>query len=196
MKYRITLVMVLIIFAPAVFAGTNWSIESLNKIKSEVPDGVDNVDPYMTAFMTHSFGDSKFGVYSWWMTGKYWGEAYAGPTFMILEKTMIGAAIGFITGYEPPLRYGGMLYSWSDLGYIFGFYEVTQDDMENYWHRLVVNYTVNPILGVGVMTEGFYGQGLRAEINIPKTPIQLWGSVLYHFEDEQVNGLVTAKLNF
>jgi len=163
---------------------TRFEVESQNLIsKSDVAPSIDG-------YMTHGFTGSQFGTFAWFFVGEHWAEGYAGLTYAPLSWCQVGLGFG-LEQADDPWRVGSSLWvgngRWSVLALL-------EDGGGAFWHRVVANYRVNPILGVGLMSEEFVGVGPRLEVTVPKLPVQLWTSVLR--KDGNDNGYLTLKFSF
>lgn len=186
MLYRVSFFVVVFmsVLVLPVSAQTHFEIESQNLISSG------EVSPAMTGYMTHSFTESQFGTFAWFLVGEHWAEGYAGLTYSPWSWCQAGFGVG-LEQADDPWRVGGSLWIGNEN---LSVLTLLEDGGGQFWHRVVVNYRVNKVVGVGFMSEEFVGVGPRLELNVPKTPVQLWTSVLR--KDGNTNGYITLKFSF
>ena len=119
-------------------------------------------------------------------------QAYAGPKFSPTGWFEVGAAVGAETiGRGWGSRFGSYVWAgknkWSAL--------VVHEDGEvtGPWNKVVLKYQATPALALGLQSQMYLGNGVRAEYTINKH-MSVWGTAL------EKNGVVTTqatiKINF
>lgn len=124
------------------------------------------MSPSITGNMTHGNIENQFGTFAWFFVSEFWAEGYVGLTYAPLSYCQVGLGVG-IEQAKYPLRFGGSLW----LGN--GHWSVLSDGGSGFWHRVVANYHLSPLIGIGFMSEKFMGVGPRLELNLPKLPVEL-----------------------
>ena len=190
MKTRILVVSLLAIFIASSmgFAQTHFEVESQNLISSQ--DGDFNISPTVDTYMTHAFNDSKWGTFAWFLVCENWAEGYAGLTFAPLSWCQLGLGFG-LEKADDPWRVGGSVWFGHER---YSLLILLEEGGGAFWHRIVANYKLSRVFGIGYMSEEFVGVGPRVEVNIPKTPVQVWSSLLR--KDGKNNIYLTFKLTF
>ncbi len=170
-------------------AQTHFEVESQNLISRE-KNGNFNISPAMDAYMTHAFNDSRWGTFAWFLVCKDWAEAYAGFTLAPTTWCQIGFGLG-LEQVNNLWRVGGS--TW--LGYgRYSLLVLLEEGAGVFWHRAVINRKLNDVIGIGYMSEEFVGIGPRIEINIPKTPVKIWTSLLH--KDRKNHCYLAFKFSF
>ncbi len=186
MLYRVSFFVVILmsVLVLSVSAQTHFAIESQNLVSNN------ELSPAITGYMTHGFTESQLGTFAWLLVGEHWAEGYAGLTYMPLSWCQVGLGFGMEQA-DDLWRVGGSLWigngSWSIL-------MLLENGGSGFWHRVVVNYRIGTVVGIGFMSQESVGVGPRFELNVPKLPVQLWASLLR--KDRNNKGYLTLKFSF
>jgi len=149
----------------------------------------DQTSHTLSIFESGKFGNSPLGWSAYFLTGQYWSEGYAGPTWSPAPWICLSASIGLQSVESNPIRYASDLWIGNALGSVYAVYERGAKASDNWWK-------VRPLLNIGhgIKIGAFVEKDLDVapviEVSVPKTGLAIWGA--YYKEASQLG----LKYNF
>lgn len=146
------------------------------------PEQDESLYPQAWVWGSKTYKDSNWGISSFVLVGKAWGELLVGPSYTFKGNrgfTEIGTQVGLETYPSSPYR--GSLYIFHKTpGDENGRHELTYLAFGEYggsgqWHTGFVNYNVTKRFGVGALAQYGTVYGPRLQINVPNGFIYLSG---------------------
>ena len=117
-------------------------------------------------------GAGRFGTYGWFQADNGYAQAYFGPTFMTTSWSQVGTAVGLEQGSTTP-RFGSFFWAGKGGNYLVVLFD--EAGGSGRWYKIETKISILKIAGLGPFRQAFLGTGVRAEIEIPKTPVKFWG---------------------
>lgn len=170
-------------------AATSVSIENQDYVlKGQVEPDVNGtiVRPFL----------GRFGAYSFFYVDKTYAEAIVGPSWQPASWLIIAAGAGVEQGDQTAgtgsWRAGGMIWLGFER-YVSTTYVET--GASGPWAREEFAWKPRTWIGLGALGDTAVGYGPRVEIDVPKTPFQAWGAMLYAKDGDGVVPAFGFRLN-
>lgn len=138
------------------------------------------------------FLHGPLGVYSFFYVDRTYADALVGPAFAPTKWLVISAGAGVEQAEEGSWRVGGMV--WAG-GKRFTSVTFVETGASGFWARTEFTWRPAPWAGVGVLGDLVLGVGPRLEVNVPGTPIQVWGASLYDWKEGRPAGVLGVRLD-
>lgn len=131
------------------------------------------------------------GVYSFFYVDNVSAEAIVGPLYAPRKWLAIGVGVGVEQG-PGTWRAGGMV--WIGLEkYVSSTYVET--GASGFWAREEFAWKPRSWIGLGALGDTAVGYGPRVEIDVPRSPFQVWGAMLYAKDGDGVVPAFGVRLN-
>lgn len=136
------------------------------------------------------------GVYSFFYVDKTFAEAIAGPSWQPTAWLTLAFGAGVEQGDQTAMtgrwRAGGMLWlgnaRWASTLYV-------EDGASGWWAREEFAWRPRAWIGLGALGDTSVGYGPRVELNLPRTPFQLWGATLISKDGHDAVPTLGFRLN-
>lgn len=187
MKNLLVAVVALVSLASPAFAQekTSFWVEEQNIVS----DGGNS--PWINGLVSHKLGE-KLGTYVFFQVGEGWAQAYMGPTYSPKSWLQVGAGVG-LEQADNPVRLGSFV--WMGRGR-YSLLAIYEDGGGGHWYKSEFNIKATGWLGAGAIVQHNLGVGPRVELNIPRTPVTIWGAPLYDWSTGRFNGTLAARVSF
>ncbi|MBI2064184.1 MAG: hypothetical protein HYT66_00515 [Candidatus Yanofskybacteria bacterium] len=187
MKNFLLTVVVLVLLASPAFAQSSTSLWVEGQIISS--DG--EISPWTNSLVSRKF-DEKLGMFVLSQNGERWAQAYVGPTYSPSSWLQVGAGLG-IEQADNPVRLGSFV--WMGRGR-YSLLSIYEDGGSGHWYKSELNIKAAGWLGAGAIVQHMLGVGPRVELNIPRTPVMVWGAPLYDWSMDRFNGMLAVRVRF
>ena len=154
----------------------------------------DRIKLSLNSLVSHTF-NKNWGAFGFLGVNKEYAHAYFGPTFSMDDWLQCGIGIG-IEQDKRPLHGGTFVFLNDDQATLL---VVGEYGGSGYWYKTELMVKTGTWFSPGIMIQRFMGIGLRMQINIPETPIEIWGGPFYDWEEDGAaafKGLLGVRLNF
>ncbi len=187
MKNFLLAFVVSVSLASPVFAqsSTSFWVEEQNIVSDS------GSSPWINGLVSHKL-DEKLGIYAWFQIGEGWAQAYVGPTYSPSSWLQVGAGVG-LEQADNPERFGTFVWMGRGRCSLLSLYE---DGGGDHWYKSEFNVKATGWLGAGAIVQHMLGVGPRVELNIPGTPVMVWGAPLYDWSTGRFNGILAARVSF
>lgn len=131
------------------------------------------------------------GAYCFFYVDGSNAEAIVGPMYTPRKWLVIGTGVG-VEQTSGTWRAGGMLWLGDDRYASSTFIET---GASGFWAKEEFVWKPRGWIGLGALGDTSVGYGPRAEIDLPHTPFQLWGAMLYAKDGDGVVPAFGFRLN-
>lgn len=131
------------------------------------------------------------GVYGSYYVDRTHAEALVGPLFSPKKWLTIGSGVG-VEQADGTWRVGGMIWLGFEKYVSTTFIET---GASGFWARGEFAWKPRPWIGLGALGDTALGYGPRVEINVPRTPLQIWGAALYAADGDTSIPAFGVRLN-
>ena len=133
------------------------------------------------------------GIYSFFYVDRDYADALVGPAFAPAKWLVLSAGAGIErTEEEGSWRVGGMVWAGNAR---FTSVTFVETGASGFWARSEFAWRPARWAGVGVLADLAVGVGPRLEVNVPRTPIQVWGASLYDWKEDRPAGALGIRLD-
>lgn len=186
MKIRSLVVPVFLVFSVSSLAADFWLEGQM------VHNGNGKNGSQINSGVSGNPGDDSFGYYVFAQAlSNGYRQIYGGPTWKPLSWFEVGVAFGRENVSDSARRNAYFSVRKGD----FSAYGTFENGGSGPWHKVVLSYSVNDLIGIGVMDQAFLGRGPRVEYKI-KEGVSLWGAVLYDNITRTTNSTLAVTLRF
>lgn len=121
----------------------------------------------------------RFGAYGYFYVDKTYAEGIVGPSWQPASWLTLAVGAGVEQGDQTAdtgsWRLGGLLWlgnaRWASTLFV-------EDGASGWWAREEFAWRPRAWIGLGALGDTAVGYGPRVEVNVPKTPFQVWGATM------------------